>query len=182
MLALYALIVVCICVTCTATEIIVKKEFFESCGFYTLLYTLSVAFLLYLFCYVLRVKKFDGKRGETDDGFEVDDFIRRVTKATGWDVRELPSVDDANSPDETKVKGRRFSVCRPIPGGSSAHRKSGKYGDYHEIRVKMMTSVNEKSHGSLFLRVGALAFGLGTLIYTGLEFLTFFEVPKTCIR
>ena len=84
----------------------------------------------------------------------------------------------------TKVKGRRFSVCRPVPGGGSSahHRKSGKYGDYHEIRVKMMTSVNEKSHGSLFLRVGALAFGLGTLIYTGLEFLTFFEVPKTCIR
>ena len=45
-----------------------------------------------------------------------------------------------------------------------------------------MTSENEKSHGSLFLRIGAIAFGLGTLIYTGLEFLTFFEVPKTCME
>ena len=44
-----------------------------------------------------------------------------------------------------------------------------------------MTSENEKSHGSVFLRVGALVFGLGTLIYTGLEFLTFFEVPRTCM-
>ena len=50
-----------------------------------------------------------------------------------------------------------------------------------EIRVKMMTSENDKSHGSVFLRVGALVFGLGTLIYTGLEFLTFFEVPRTCM-
>lgn len=50
-----------------------------------------------------------------------------------------------------------------------------------EIKVKMMTSLNEKSHGSLFLRIGAIAFGLGTLIYTGLEFLTFFEIPKNCI-
>ncbi len=31
-----------------------------------------------------------------------------------------------------------------------------------------MTSENDKSHGSMMLRVGAIAFGLGTLIYTGL--------------
>jgi hypothetical protein len=34
--------------------------------------------------------------------------------------------------------------------------------------VKLMTSENDKSHGSMMLRVGAIAFGLGTLIYTGL--------------
>ena len=43
-----------------------------------------------------------------------------------------------------------------------------------------MTSENKKSHGSLILRIGAIFFGLGTLIYTGLEFLTFFEIPQTC--
>jgi len=52
----------------------------------------------------------------------------------------------------------------------------------HEMWVKLMTSENDKSHGSLFLRIGAIAFGLGTLIYAGLEFLTFFETPKTCAR
>ena len=45
-----------------------------------------------------------------------------------------------------------------------------------------MTSENETSHGSLFLRFGVLVFGLGTLIYVGLEFLSFFEVPRTCIK
>ncbi len=49
-----------------------------------------------------------------------------------------------------------------------------------EVQVKLMTSLNDKSHGSLFLRIGAIAFGLGTLIYTGLEFLASFEVPRTC--
>ena len=34
--------------------------------------------------------------------------------------------------------------------------------------IKLMTSENEKSHGSMMLRIGAIAFGLGTLIYTGL--------------
>ena len=29
-------------------------------------------------------------------------------------------------------------------------------------------------------RIGAIAFGLGTLIYTGLEFLTFFETSQDC--
>ena len=50
------------------------------------------------------------------------------------------------------------------------------------IKVKLMTSQNERSHGSLFLRFGVLAFGLGTLIYVGLEFLSFFEVPRTCMK
>ena len=51
----------------------------------------------------------------------------------------------------------------------------------HEIKVKLMTSENETSHGSIFVRIGALAFGLGTLIYVGLEFLSFFEIPRTCM-
>ncbi len=34
----------------------------------------------------------------------------------------------------------------------------------------------------LLYRIGAIAFGLGTLIYTGLEFLSFFEIPKTCSK
>jgi hypothetical protein len=42
---------------------------------------------------------------------------------------------------------------------------------------KTKVSDNEHSHGSLFLRAGAVAFGLGTMIYDGLEFGAFLEVP-----
>ncbi|KAG8234868.1 hypothetical protein J437_LFUL013155 [Ladona fulva] len=42
---------------------------------------------------------------------------------------------------------------------------------------KSKTSENDRSHGSFFLRVGAIAFGLGTMIYNGLEFGAFFELP-----
>ena len=38
----------------------------------------------------------------------------------------------------------------------------------------MMTSENDKSHGSMMLRIGAIAFGLGTMIYTGLGTVSFF--------
>eukprot|EP00090_Calanus_glacialis_P046669 TRINITY_DN9275_c0_g1_i2.p1 TRINITY_DN9275_c0_g1~~TRINITY_DN9275_c0_g1_i2.p1 ORF type:complete len:884 (-),score=100.29 TRINITY_DN9275_c0_g1_i2:461-2989(-) len=42
---------------------------------------------------------------------------------------------------------------------------------------KYKTSENEQSHGSFFLRVGGLAFGLGTMVYIGLEFGSWFEIP-----
>jgi len=35
---------------------------------------------------------------------------------------------------------------------------------------------NHRSHGSAFLRQGAIVFGLGTLVYTGLEFVSVFQV------
>ncbi|XP_065159977.1 proton channel OtopLc isoform X9 [Atheta coriaria] len=45
------------------------------------------------------------------------------------------------------------------------------------VKRKRKTTQNDQSHGSFFLRIGAIAFGLGTMIYNGLEFGTFFEVP-----
>lgn len=36
-------------------------------------------------------------------------------------------------------------------------------------------SETEKSHGSIFLRIGAIVFGLGTMVYNGLELGSFFE-------
>lgn len=44
---------------------------------------------------------------------------------------------------------------------------------------KHRVSENDRSHGSLFLRIGAIAFGLGTMVYNGLEFGSFFEIPST---
>lgn len=44
---------------------------------------------------------------------------------------------------------------------------------------KRKTTQNDQSHGSFFLRIGAIAFGLGTMIYSGLEFGSWFEIPFT---
>jgi hypothetical protein len=72
------------------------------------------------------------------------------------------------------LKSSRASIFCPL------YSRGDDSGGGHVMYVKLMTSQSEKSHGSLFLRVGAIFFGLGTLIYAGLEFLTFFEIPKTC--
>jgi hypothetical protein len=44
---------------------------------------------------------------------------------------------------------------------------------------KFKTSENDFSHGSFFLRIGGITFGLGTMIYNGMELGTFFEIPWT---
>ena len=90
------------CIVFTSTEVVSSKvplDFFESYGFYTYLYSVSVAFMLYLFFYVLRVKYYQGSSSSSnggmlgskhkDDDFDVGDFIRRMTQATGLDVKEV---------------------------------------------------------------------------------------------
>ena len=101
MSSLYAMSLIVACIVFTATEVITSKvplDFFESYGFYTYLYSVSVAFMLYLFFYVLRVKYYDGSSGEMvgskhkEDEFDVGDFIRRMTQATGLDVKEVNRI------------------------------------------------------------------------------------------
>ena len=62
--------------------------------------------MLYLFCYVLRVKsvvrnrrqndgEVDQQKGFFDERFgDVDDFIQRMTLATGLDVKHVQSVGE----------------------------------------------------------------------------------------
>ncbi|XP_074038413.1 uncharacterized protein isoform X2 [Leptinotarsa decemlineata] len=52
-------------------------------------------------------------------------------------------------------------------------------GTVSRVKCKRKTTQNDHSHGSFFLRIGAIAFGLGTMIYNGLEFGVFFEIPFT---
>ena len=100
--SLYAMSLIVACIVFTSTEVVSSKvplDFFESYGFYTYLYSVSVAFMLYLFFYVLRVKYYQGSSSSSnggmlgskhkDDDFDVGDFIRRMTQATGLDVKEV---------------------------------------------------------------------------------------------
>ena len=94
------------CIVFTSTEVVSSKvplDFFESYGFYTYLYSVSVAFMLYLFFYVLRVKYYGKARGNMfgsqhkEDDFDVGDFIRRMSLATGFDVKEVNRIARSNN-------------------------------------------------------------------------------------
>ncbi|KAL1505390.1 hypothetical protein ABEB36_004967 [Hypothenemus hampei] len=67
-------------------------------------------------------------------------------------------------------------------GTNNVDVESGAVVQQHQVqktRCKRKTTQSEHSHGSFFLRIGAIAFGLGTMIYNGLEFGVFFEIPFT---
>ena len=174
MSALYAIMLIVACLVFVSTEVItinVPVDYFESKGFYTYLYSGSIIFMCYIFFYVLRVKV-KGKDFE-DSQLEVDHFIKQMAKATGIEFKEAEG-----KPGSCRMV-RRLTVFK---GNSSNINpdETAEDGNQPEMLVKMMTSESEKSHGSLMLRIGAIAFGLGTLIYTGLEFVHFFEIPYVC--
>lgn len=163
--ALYAIMLIVMCLVFVSTEVITEKvpmDFFERKGFYTYLYLGSILFMCYIFFYVLRVKV-KGQKKDDAEQVQLDEFIRKMTTATGVSVREVAG--------------------RPGDNGDVRHlaiQPDGQSSEDGEMVLKLMTSENEKSHGSMMLRIGAIAFGLGTLIYTGLELVHFFEINPEC--
>lgn len=111
--------------------------------------------------------------------------------------KEKESTQTAAPPPPPPPQGQRNSRSNIFQGlGTLKKSKSGcesqsqekltQEGDLEAGIVqlsspgrKRKTSQNTCSHGSFFLRVGAIAFGLATMIYNGLEFGAFFEIPFT---
>lgn len=69
-----------------------------------------------------------------------------------------------------KPSGRRVSIPILIRRITNMESKRPK-------KKVLKVSENEHSHGSFFLRIGAIVFGVGTVIYDGLEFGAFVESP-----
>jgi len=174
--ALYAMMLTVTCLVFLSTEVITEKvplDYFETKGFYTYLYIGSILFMCYIFFYVLRVRVTGKKPDATQT--DVDDFIRKMALATGVEVTEL----EGRPGDSGDIRRIAFhSGMKQDIGVTPGTPASSVPKD--EMLVKLMTSENEKSHGSMMLRIGAIAFGLGTLIYTGLEFVHFFETNPSC--
>ena len=124
--------------------------------------------MCYVFFYVLKVKV---KGPDPSDKMEMENFIEKMARAAGIELQHAEGRpgDGHNT--------RRLTVLQ--------RRGSGDGQDCSESRpsgmvVKLMTYESEKSHGGLMMRLGAIAFGLGTLIYSGLEFVHFFETSYDC--
>ncbi|RWS05055.1 otopetrin-2-like protein, partial [Dinothrombium tinctorium] len=121
--SIYGQLLIVICIVFFVVEISTPQIplfYFE--GYYFFLYIVSLAFLLYIYLYLLKGEKKTNR------------------------VR-----DDRNSQiceDRRETKKQKIGEC-------------------------------EKSHGSIFLRIGAIVFGLGTMVFNGMEFGTYFEIPYT---
>lgn len=157
--SMYAQLLVVICVAFFTSEIVTPRVplfYFE--GFYLYLYSVSLLFLMYVYIYLLR-----------DPSHNVPSSSSTCSKHKN--NKKLNILENL----------RKFSDKGPKmePSGGGGGSVGGSVGnDGMTPRLKKhRISENDRSHGSLFLRIGAIAFGLGTMVYNGLEFGSFFEIP-----
>ncbi|KAK1131072.1 hypothetical protein K0M31_017369 [Melipona bicolor] len=167
---IYAKLLVVVCIAYVISEVVTHKlplYYYE--GFFTYLYGVSILFLLYVFCFLLQESACCARGSDTPP----------------------PPPRPPKPPKEPKEKNKKKEK-KDKEQKTSKNKKEYQVG-YHFVADaadveagvatralrKRKTSQNDQSHGSFFLRIGAIAFGLGTMVYNGLEFGTFFEVPPT---
>ncbi|XP_024083592.1 uncharacterized protein LOC106670032 isoform X4 [Cimex lectularius] len=127
-----------------------------------------------------------GQRNSRSNIFQNEVYPRKMR-----DVVRQKSVCDV---DESQMGLGTLKKSKAGGDAQSQEKLSGGAPDTVDIEAavvpmsspgrKRKTSQNTNSHGSFFLRVGAIAFGLATMIYNGLEFGAFFEIPmhSTCYQ
>ncbi|CAH1127289.1 unnamed protein product [Ceutorhynchus assimilis] len=104
------------------------------------------------------------------------------------DAEDVVPVPVTELSQQQSSQGQEPSVQPPAPPApppsAPINNLDVESGSAHQQAVaqqkgkcKRKTTQNDHSHGSFFLRIGAIAFGLGTMIYNGLEFGKFFETP-----
>lgn len=155
--SMYCQLLVVICVVFFTSEVVTNRVplyYFE--GFYMYLYSVSLLFLLYVYIYLLRRSTGGGGGGGGPGG------AYKCPKKITILENLRRSVADKGGP-QSPPKGLDAAAHGAVPPRLKKQR----------------ISENDRSHGSLFLRIGAIAFGLGTMVYNGLEFGSFFEIPPT---
>ncbi|KAA0203436.1 hypothetical protein HAZT_HAZT004219, partial [Hyalella azteca] len=175
---LYATLLIVVCLGFLLSEVLthnVPLYYYEQClailimqfnrlqAFFTYLYGGSILFLLYVFCYLLTGSggppKPKNSQGPHSGQYNVPDYDEYYSNEEGASSSQKRKGEEAPG-DETSPTTEKLT-------GPATPPKPRK----HKI------SDNEHSHGSFFLRIGAIAFGLGTMIYNGLEFGVFLEIP-----
>uniref|UniRef100_U5EQT7 Putative conserved plasma membrane protein n=1 Tax=Corethrella appendiculata TaxID=1370023 RepID=U5EQT7_9DIPT len=184
----YAMLLVVVCIAYVISDVTthsIPVIYYE--GFFTYLYGASILFLLYVFCFLLqessccngkppkpkepkkekpkkekKEKKKETKEGEAKDGKDAGkDGKEKDGKSKGKDKDKDKDKDDKSKPSP-------YQEPQPDPEAGTVSTKPS---------IFKRKTTQDPAHGSFFLRVGAIAFGLGTMIYVGLEFGTFFEIP-----
>ncbi|XP_046741877.1 proton channel OtopLc isoform X3 [Diprion similis] len=161
---IYAKLLVVVCIAYVISEVVTHKlplYYYE--GFFTYLYGASILFLLYVFCFLLQESACCSRGGDSLPPPPRPPKPPKEPKET----KDKKKKKDKEQKASAKTK-KEFQDAAEVEAGVATRA----------LR-KRKTSQNDHSHGSFFLRIGAIAFGLGTMVYNGLEFGAFFEVPPT---
>ncbi|XP_057334765.1 proton channel OtopLc isoform X3 [Microplitis mediator] len=163
---IYAKLLVVVCVAYVISEVVTHKlplYYFE--GFFAYMYGMSILFLLYVFCFLLQESACCSRGAETPPPPPKPPKPPKEPK----DKKNKKDKKDNKKDNKKDTKNKKdFQDASDVEAGVSTR-----------VSRKRKTSQNDHSHGSFFLRIGAIAFGLGTMVYNGLEFGAFFEIPPT---
>uniref|UniRef100_A0A2A4JGJ4 Otopetrin n=1 Tax=Heliothis virescens TaxID=7102 RepID=A0A2A4JGJ4_HELVI len=193
---IYAKLLVVVCIAYVISDVITHNlplYYYE--GFFTYLYGMSILFLLYVFCFLLqesaccsgsppkpkpppkekKPKKEKEKKTKDKEAKEGKDGKEGKDKKDGKkDSKSKDKGKDKEEKDKATKEAKKQSQFQQQQQQDIVELEAGPVA--RPVR-RRKTSQNDHSHGSFFLRIGAIAFGLGTMIYNGLEFGTFFELP-----
>ncbi|ODN03693.1 Otopetrin-2 [Orchesella cincta] len=86
----------------------------------------------------------------------------------GSDAKDVNLNDGSGEAESTAAQPPSQGQEKPAAESATTSAKESQ---------KPKTSQSDTAHGSFFLRMGTLAFGLGAMIYIGLELGAFFEIP-----
>ncbi|CAH0759072.1 unnamed protein product [Diatraea saccharalis] len=194
---IYAKLLVVVCIAYVISDVITHNlplYYYE--GFFTYLYGMSILFLLYVFCFLLQESaccsgsppkpKPPPKEKKPKKEKEKEKKTKEKEPKEAKDGKEgKDGKKDAKKDGKKKDKDKEKDNPKEKPTKESKKQSQFQQQDVVELEAgpvarpvrRRKTSQNDHSHGSFFLRIGAIAFGLGTMIYNGLEFGTFFELP-----
>ncbi|KMZ08324.1 proton channel OtopLc isoform X9 [Drosophila simulans] len=169
----YAILLIVVCIAYVISDVTTHRLpvlYYET--FFTYLYGVSILFLLYVFCFLLQESSCcNGGNGSSKPKPQPKE--KKSKKAKNADPAD--SKDAKGSKDSGKAaKGAAYQhtlakfLEAPVDAEVAVTPKNVR---------KRKTTHSDLTHGSFFLRVGAIAFGLGAMIYIGLEFGSFFEIP-----
>ncbi|XP_030380884.1 proton channel OtopLc isoform X2 [Scaptodrosophila lebanonensis] len=164
----YAILLIVVCIAYVISDVTTHRLpvlYYET--FFTYLYGTSILFLLYVFCFLLQESSCCNGGNGSSNKPKPQPKEKKSKKTKNPDPAD--SKDAKGSKDSGKAgKGAAYQEAPPVDAEVAVTPKNVR---------KRKTTHSDPTHGSFFLRVGAIAFGLGAMIYIGLEFGSFFEIP-----
>ncbi|XP_065723831.2 proton channel OtopLc isoform X14 [Drosophila suzukii] len=162
----YAILLIVVCIAYVISDVTTHRLpvlYYET--FFTYLYGVSILFLLYVFCFLLQESSCcnGGNGGSKPKPQPKEKKSKKAKNADPADSKEAKGSKDSGK----AAKGAAYQEA-PVDAEVAVTPKNVR---------KRKTTHSDLTHGSFFLRVGAIAFGLGAMIYIGLEFGSFFEIP-----
>ncbi|XP_067640767.1 proton channel OtopLc isoform X3 [Eurosta solidaginis] len=176
----YAIILIVVCIAYVISDVTTHRLpvlYYET--FFTYLYGVSILFLLYVFCFLLQ-------ESSCCNGGSKPKPPPKEKKSRKKGPDPTDSKDAKGSKDSGKSgKPSPYQERYPVKKRDLVRQSLSLQDSQAEAEVavtpkntrKRKTTHSDPTHGSFFLRVGAIAFGLGAMIYIGLEFGSFFEIP-----